>query len=182
QVLLASRAAPSRSPTMTPTPSRSRTDRRVADAVTGSTGTATDTRSASKERSRPPSNDNSDSLCARALPGSGVAHHIRLCLEVYYRDTKLLQGQRRMSTGQMPSSARMAPSSAATGDGTAISAMARSGSFKPWPVSVQTTVDPAGTPTLTNPATDAALAGSQNTDSVAARNRYASRISSSVTA
>src|ERR1700752_3781471 len=60
--------------------------------------------------------------------------------------------------------------------------MARSGSFKPWPVSTHTTVEPSGTPTDKRPATDAADAGSQNTDSSAAKNRYASRICSSVTA
>ncbi len=53
--------------------------------------------------------------------------------------------------------------------------MAMSGSFSPWPVSTQTTVapgpSPSGRPTFSSPATDAAEAGSQNTDSSAARNR-----------
>ena len=61
-----------------------------------------------------------------------------------------------------------------------------SGSFRPWPVNTHTTVPPAptpsGSPVLIRPATDAADAGSQKTDSSVARNRYASRIYSSVTA
>ena len=62
--------------------------------------------------------------------------------------------------------------SASTGDGTAIWAMARSGSLRPWPVRVHTTVrTPSATPTFSSPATDAADAGSQNTDSVPARKR-----------
>ena len=77
----------------------------------------------------------------------------------------------QMPSRQRPSSARIASYSASTVDGTAISAMARSGSFRPWPVSVQTTVAPAGTPTLRSPATEAADAGSQKTDSLAARKR-----------
>ena len=60
--------------------------------------------------------------------------------------------------------------------------MAMSGSFNPCPVSTHTTVAPSGTPSRNAPATDAADAGSQNTDSSSARMRYAARISSSVTA
>src|SRR5271156_2688315 len=60
--------------------------------------------------------------------------------------------------------------------------MARSGSLRPLPVRTQTTVEEGGTPTLRSPATEAADAASQNTPSSEARNRYAPRISSSVTA
>ena len=60
-----------------------------------------------------------------------------------------------------------------------------SGSFRPWPVNVQTTVAPSGNNPawlhLVNPATEAAEAGSQKTPSSLASAWYASRISSSVT-
>ena len=45
------------------------------------------------------------------------------------------------------------------------------GSFSPWPVSTQTTRSAPSTPWVSSPATDAAAAGSQNTPSLAARNR-----------
>src|ERR1700736_1929581 len=67
-------------------------------------------------------------------------------------------------------------------DGTDMALIARSGSFSPCPVNTQTTVDPSGTPCLMSPATDADEAASQKTDWRWARNVYASRISSSVTA
>src|SRR5208283_1337897 len=40
-------------------------------------------------------------------------------------------------------------------EGTEIALMARSGSFSPWPVKTQTTLDPSGTPSLRSPATEA---------------------------
>ena len=43
--------------------------------------------------------------------------------------------------------------------------MARSGSLRPWPVSTQTTLEPSGTPVFISPATEAAEAASQKTDS-----------------
>ena len=45
------------------------------------------------------------------------------------------------------------------------------GSLRPWPVSTQTTRSAPSTPWASSPATDAALAGSQNTPSWAARKR-----------
>ena len=72
--------------------------------------------------------------------------------------------------------------SGSTTVGTVIWVIARSGSFNPWPVSTQTTVEPSGTPVASNPATEAAEAASQKTDSCWARNVYAPRISLSVTA
>ena len=68
-----------------------------------------------------------------------------------------------------------------TAVGTSIWLIARSGSLSPFPVRTQTTVEPSATPTLRRPATEAADAGSQNTDSFVAKKRYAARISSSVT-
>ena len=67
-------------------------------------------------------------------------------------------------------------------EGTEIALMARSGSLSPCPVNTHTTVEPSGTPFLRSPATDADDAASQKTDSCWARNVYASKISSSVTA
>ena len=67
-------------------------------------------------------------------------------------------------------------------EGTEIALMARSGSFNPCPVNTHTTVEPSGTPYLSNPATEADDAASQKTDSCWARKVYASMISSSVTA
>src|SRR5208282_2129295 len=59
-----------------------------------------------------------------------------------------------------------------------------SGSLRPWPVSVQTTVDPGLSPPLalylSAPATEAAEPGSAKIPS-AAISRYAARISASVT-
>ena len=64
--------------------------------------------------------------------------------------------------------------------------MAHSGSFRPWPVTVQTTVDPRGirpsSTAWTRPATLAALASSTKTPTVRASIRYVWRISRSVTA
>src|ERR1700722_1305823 len=60
--------------------------------------------------------------------------------------------------------------------------MARSGSLRPWPVSTQTTLEPWGTSDFNRPATEAAEAASQKTDSCCAKKVYAPRISSSVTA
>ena len=65
----------------------------------------------------------------------------------------------------------MASSSGSTTVGTVIWLMARSGSFSPWPVSTQTTVAPAGRRVFSRPATEAAEAASQKTDSSSARNR-----------
>ena len=45
------------------------------------------------------------------------------------------------------------------------------GSFRPWPVSTQTTRSAPSTPCVSSPATEAADAGSQNTPSLAARKR-----------
>ena len=73
--------------------------------------------------------------------------------------------RRAARRSQRPSSARTARTSASTAVGTAIWPMAMSGSLSPCPVSTQTTVDPAGTPSLSRPATEAADAGSQKTDS-----------------
>ncbi len=61
--------------------------------------------------------------------------------------------------------------SASTTLGTSIWLMARSGSFSPCPVSTHTTVEPAGTSLSSSPATDAADAASQNTDSSSAKKR-----------
>src|SRR5215469_710129 len=64
-------------------------------------------------------------------------------------------------------------------------ATAVSGSFRPWPVIVHTTVAPAATcpaaRAASSPATPAADAGSPKTPSRCARSRYAARIWSSVT-
>src|ERR1700733_2735652 len=67
-------------------------------------------------------------------------------------------------------SARTESRPSSTTDGTVIDLMARSGSFSPCPVNTHTTVDPAGTPCLMRPATDADEAASQKTDSCWARN------------
>src|SRR6266542_1575357 len=78
-----------------------------------------------------------------------------------------------------------ASTSAATSASGGASASARSGSFMPLPVSTQTAcrgASPFRRASARRPATDAALAGSQNTPSHRARKPYASRIASSVTA
>src|SRR4051794_14413205 len=71
-----------------------------------------------------------------------------------------------------------------TGDGAV--AIAHSGSLRPCPVTVQTTVEPAGrspaAAVCNSPATLAALPNSTNTPTERASNRYAERISRSVTA
>src|SRR4051794_1320369 len=56
------------------------------------------------------------------------------------------------------------------------------GSFSPWPVRTHATRPAPSAPYFRSPATDAALAGSQNTPSRCASVRYAPRISSSDTA
>src|ERR1700722_3058882 len=63
------------------------------------------------------------------------------------------------------SSARMVPRLRSITVGTEIWLMARSGSLNPWPVRPHTTFDPSGTPVFMSPATEAAEAASQNTDS-----------------
>src|SRR5271154_4978239 len=49
-------------------------------------------------------------------------------------------------------------------EGTEIALMARSGSLSPCPVNTHTTLEPSGTPLLSNPATEADEAASQKTD------------------
>src|ERR1019366_6088038 len=63
------------------------------------------------------------------------------------------------------SSVNRASIDASTMSGAALKPTAVSGSFRPLPVSTHTTVEPFGTPNFNSPATDAADAGSQNTDS-----------------
>src|SRR5581483_725650 len=61
-------------------------------------------------------------------------------------------------------------------------ASAVSGSLRPWPVSTHAIRRAPSAPCASRPATPVADAGSQNTPSSAARNRYADRICSSLTA
>lgn len=61
--------------------------------------------------------------------------------------------------------ARSAFNVASTTSGVTLVPTAVSGSFRPLPVSTQTTVEPSGTPYFTMPAIDAADAGSQKMDS-----------------
>ena len=86
-----------------------------------------------------------------------------------------LQVTARLEADLEASSARTAPRSASITVGTEIWLMAISGSFRPCPVSTHTTVAPGarspGTPDFRIPATEAAEAGSQKTDSSLARNR-----------
>ena len=63
----------------------------------------------------------------------------------------------------------LAPCQIRSDPGNPLALMARSGSLSPCPVNTHTTLEPAGTPCLINPATDAEDAASQNTDSSAAR-------------
>ena len=81
-------------------------------------------------------------------------------------------------------SCSMAPRVASTRNGLLLCAIAVSGSFRPWPVSVQTMVLPSPiTPrsrSFSTPAIEVADAGSQKMPSVSASSFCALRISSSL--
>ena len=121
----------------------------------------------------------------RSPLASNIAPHGRLQVSTpraaAYSRTDVLRTYRqppaRDSTGaqscsyQSPRASRTQGSSASTADGTVIWLMARSGSFSPWPGQDADHRRPSGTPYFMRPATDAADAASQNTDSSEARKR-----------